>query len=155
MKQLYIHNPKAGYHLSSDGIATTEQKYGAVYMGFWCTKNPGGGWNESPVDVFYQPNPDVSLGHKSYFGILKRSEPITGKDRVYICDATSAFSEPIKGVICGDGEVLVSRYRHDFQTKGNCMIDGGRDYTRSSWPANYATVLIEGDKFIITEDNAP
>lgn len=49
-----------------------------------------------------------------------------------ITDAASAFSEPITGLLTDDGEVIVSRYRHDCVQKGPYMIDGGRDYLRTS-----------------------
>jgi len=35
-------------------------------------------------------------------------------------------------LLTDDGEVLVSRYRHDYVEKGPYMIDGGRDYLRTS-----------------------
>jgi hypothetical protein len=59
-----------------------------------------------------------------------------------ITDAASAFSEPITGLLTEDGEVLVSRFRHDYVTKGPYMIDGGRDYLRTSGNADSALVKI-------------
>ena len=46
------------YYLNESSIKTLEEFYGARYMGTWCTKNRSGLWNESPVEVFYQPKPD-------------------------------------------------------------------------------------------------
>ena len=59
-----------------------------------------------------------------------------------ITDAASAFCEPITGLLTDDGEVLVSRYRHDYVEKGPYMIDGGRDYLRTSGNAT-AGKLVE------------
>ena len=149
---MFVKIPENGYWFKKDGIRKIEENYGATYMGYWCTKSPNGNWNESPVDVFYQPNPDTSLGHTNYFGMFIKTDPYTGKSsgNVYITEASSAFSDPIAGIHTDDGEVIVSRYRHDYVEKGPYMIDGGRDYTRASM---HPTVVInvDGDKFVVTE----
>lgn len=141
---MFVKIPQDGYWFKQAGIQKIEEKYGAKYMGYWCTQRPSGGWNESPVDVFYQPNPDTSKGHTHYFGMFVRDES------VYITEASTAFKDPISGIVTDDGEVIVSRYRHDYVTKDNFMIDGGRDYTRASM---HPTVMItvNGDQFVITE----
>lgn len=141
---MFVKIPEDGYWFKKAGIQTIEEKYGAKYMGYWCTQRPSGGWNESPVDVFYQPNPDTSKGHTHYFGMFLRNES------VYITEASSAFKDPISGIVTDDGEVIVSRYRHDYVEKDGRMIDGGRDYTRCSM---HPTVMItvDGDQFVITE----
>jgi hypothetical protein len=143
MAELYVHVPKDGYHFKEAGLLKVESIKGAEYMGFWCTKRSDGSWNESPVDVFYQPNPNLEAGHSHYFGLF-----VDHVNRVMITDASSAFSEPMTGVICEDGEVLVSRYRHDYRTKGDRMVDGGRDYVRSSLHPT-ATVTVVDGKFVI------
>jgi hypothetical protein len=108
-------------------------------MGYWCTKKPSHDWNESPVDVFYVENPDRTKGHTNYFGMFKR------EGAVYITDASSAFSESISGVLCEDGEVLVSRYRHDYVRKGSHMVDGGRDYMKCSISPQVAVHVVNGE----------
>lgn len=144
---LYVNTPKDGYHLNEKQIKIAEEKYGAKYMGYWCTKRlDGNSWNERPVDVFYQPNPDTSKGHTHYFGLFVQ------EGNLWITNAASAFAEPITGIVCEDGEVIVSRFRHDYVTKGDRMIDGGRDYVRASLHAS-ARVTVDGDKFIV-EANA-
>lgn len=149
---MFVKIPENGYWFKKDGIRKIEEKYGARYMGYWCTKSPNGNWNESPVDVFYQPNPDTSLGHTNYFGMFIKTDPYTGKSTgsVYITEASSAFSDPIAGIPTDDGEVIVSRYRHDYVEKGPYMIDGGRDYTRSSMHST-VKITVDGDKFVIAE----
>lgn len=132
----FITTPKDGYWFNEDKIKKAEELYNAKYMGYWCTKRLDGmSWNEVPVDVFYQPNPDREKGHSNYFGLFFQN------DSLWITDAQSAFSETIGGIITDDGEVLVSRYRHHYVTKeGGYMIDGGRDYLRSSL---HPTISIE------------
>ena len=135
---MFVKIPEDGYWFKKDG--------------YWCTKRPNGGWNESPVDVFYQPNPDTSLGHTNYFGMFIKTDPYTGKSTgsVYITEASSVFSDPIAGIPTDDGEVIVSRYRHDYVEKDGRMIDGGRDYTRSS--AHQSVIItVDGDQFVVSE----
>lgn len=132
---MFITTPTDGYHFTESQIKTIEELKDAKYMGYWCTKRMDGSWNERPVDVFYNADPNLELGHKHYFGMFIQDGVI------YITDATSAFSETIGGIMCEDGEVLVSRYRHDYVTKdGGYMIDGGRDYLRASL---HPTISIE------------
>lgn len=141
---MFVKIPEDGYWFKKAGIQKIEEKYGAKYMGYWCTQRPSGGWNESPVDVFYQPNPDTSKGHTNYFGMFVRDES------VYITEASTAFKDPISGIVTDDGEVIVSRYRHDYVEKDGRMIDGGRDYTRASMHPT-VMVTVNGDQFVITE----
>ena len=136
--------PENGYHFNKEGIRKIEEMKSATYMGYWATKNPHGGWNETPVDVFYVENPDRSLGHSNYFGMFVQG------GKVYINNAESAFSEPIAGIHTRDGTAIVSRYRHDYVERGGCMIDGGRDYTRTSGhPVVY--FVVDGPNFKIKE----
>jgi len=123
---MFIKTPENGFHFTTDGIAIIAKQYGAQYMGPWSILQKSG-WSIDPVDVFYQPNPDVSKGHSHYFGMFR-----TFEGRVMITNAESAFSEPITGLLTETGEVIVSRYRHNCVVKGPFMIDGGRDYLRTS-----------------------
>lgn len=140
---MFIETPKKGYFFDEEGIAKIEKMYGGKYMGPWSIKTKNGNWGETPVDVFYQPNPDTSKGHSHYFGMFRRGE------EVYITNAESAFSEKITGVVCADGEVLVSRYRHDFVQKKCKMVDGGRDYIRS-YGGPFVDVTVNGSEFVLS-----
>jgi hypothetical protein len=155
MTELFVNVSEFGYHFDQNGIAIIEEKYGAKYMGFWCTQSTPGNWNDVPVDVFYQPNPDTSKGHSEYFGMFivpNFDEALPDRrPTVLITNAATAFAEPMTGVICEDGEVLISRYRHDYRTKGDRMVDGGRDYVRRSLHPT-ATVTVVNGNFVIKED---
>jgi len=146
---MFINTPKCGFHFSENGIAKMEERYNAKYMGYWCTKNSGGGWNEHPVDVFYVENPDTSKGHTNYFGLFHTQYTLIHDLGWMITNAESAFSEPIMGILCDDGEVIVSRYRHDCVMKGEYMIDGGRDYLRCSAGRLVRVIVLDG-KFLFT-----
>jgi len=142
---MFIEIPKDGYWLKEDSIKKVEELRNARYMGYWCTKRSDGeSWNETPVDVFYQPNPDIEAGHSNYFGLHIRDGTL------FITDAKSCFSEPIIGSICEDGEIIVSRYRHDYIEKKGAMIDGGRDYTRTNG-CKLILVEINGAEFSFKE----
>jgi hypothetical protein len=145
---LFIRTPEDGYWFTKQMISAVEQSRNAKYMGYWSKKTIAGDWSEQPVDVFYQQ--EAHPRGSNYFGLYR----VEGK--VYIVDAASCFSEPIIGVICEDREVLVSRYRHDYVTRGDRMIDGGRDYVRGS-PHPTAKVSVENDQFVfdVTESEQP
>jgi hypothetical protein len=143
---MHINTPDRGYYFKADGIKKIEDFYGAKYMGQWAVKGERG-WSGIPVDVFYQPNPDTAKGHSHYFGMF-----INGQNRMMITDAQSAFSEPIYGVLCDDGEVIVSRYRHDYVTKDGCMVDGGRDYFKRSDRGKTVRITVDRDQFVIEEE---
>jgi hypothetical protein len=136
------------YWIGEEGVAAVEKQFNAKFMGAWTTKRTfsNGGWFETPVDVFYQPNPDKARGHTHYFGMFNRD------GKTMICDAASAFSEPATGVLGPDDEVVVSRHRHDYQERFGdngeyVMIDGGRDYVRASAGNNPMVVVrvIDGE----------
>jgi len=125
----YFIKPTEGFHFSKNGLKMVQEHYGGTYVGYFCTKRRDGSWNDTPVDVFYQPNPDVSKGHSHYFGVFRRDVG------VYITNAISVTEQPMLGVVANDGEVVVSRYRHDYRRSndGSVFIDGGRDYTKYGW----------------------
>jgi hypothetical protein len=135
--ETYFIKSTEGYHFSIDGIKKIEDYYGGRFVGSFCTKRTDGSWNDEPVDVFYQPNPDFSKGHTHYFGMFRNS--LTG--HVMITNAISAFEHPMLGAIADDGEVIVSGYRHDYRRSkdGTVFIDGGRDYTR------YGRICVNSD----------
>jgi hypothetical protein len=143
---MFLKTPEHGYHFDSDKIKIIENHYGAKYLGYWTVKwSENLGWSSFPVDVFYQPNPDVSKGHTHYFGMH-----ISERGDLMISNAESAFSEPITGILTDDDEVIVSRYRHDFVVKEGYMIDGGRDYTRSSG-GKFVTINVKDGEFVIKQ----
>ena len=147
---MFIKIPKDGFHYDSKSIANIENSYNAKYMGYWCTKNTRDHqWNDTPVDVFYVAEPDRSKGHTNYFGMYVRY------NSSHIIDASSAFSAPITGILTNDGEVIVSRYRHDYVVKDGYIIDGGRDYLK--WSSNsllrFVNVSIKDGEFVLEVQN--
>jgi hypothetical protein len=130
------------YHFTQAGIDEISRHYGAQYMGHWCTSSKDGYWHETPVDVFYQPNPDTSKGHSHYFGMFTRNGD------VLITNAESAFECYIVGALdTVTDEVLVSRYRHDYQRSNQAFIDGGRDYLKTDPDVPLVRVTVNGSQF--------
>jgi len=137
------------YWFNDKQIGIIQEKYNAKYMGYWCTKRNGGGsWNEVPVDVFYVENPDTSKGHTNFFGMFRKGE------NVLITDASSCFSVPMTGILTKQGEVVVSRFRHDYRGAGDGAIDGGRDYTKLIGEACHMPkikVTVENGNFVFEQ----
>jgi hypothetical protein len=125
-----------------------EHNYHAKYVGEFCIRTKDGGWSESPVAVFYQPDPDVSKGHTHYFGIMAQF------GAVYITNAISAAEVDITGVQYGD-EIIYSRFHHDFRrnSTGEVFVDGGRDYLRWGGDMEHAKVvtlrIIDGELKVV------
>lgn len=97
-----------------------------------CLRNRDGGWTEIPASVFYQPKKS-DPSHSYYFGLT--FDPmllLNGEYRLLITSAQSAAEGVWSGVRNQTGEIVFSRYRHDFRaaSSGGPAVDGGRDYTR-------------------------
>lgn len=143
---MFIQPLTEGFYFTLADVAKAEKHYNAKYMGYWAIKDQQGNWTETPVEVFYQANPDKSKGHSHYFGLYRNSFGDT-----FILNAESAFSKPIIGVLTEDGEVLVSRYRHDYVCKGIHFIDGGRDYLRWDKGSQFVEITVDNGEFIFKE----
>lgn len=142
---MFTRIPKNGHHLKQDGILAVEEEMNAKYLGAWAIKTPKG-WTEFPVDVFYVANPDRSKGHSNYFGLLYS----VSRGSIVICNAATVFETPCSAVIAEDGEVLISRYRHDYREAGGVMIDGGRDYTRAI--GDTYTIVVKDGNFYLDDE---
>lgn len=112
------------YWLKPKGVKQVERAYDAKFIGHWCARLADGTWSQQPLDVFYVEEPDFEAGHSNYFGITVR-----GNDTL-ITNAASCFEEPIIGFLSKGKEVVVSRYRHDYQERSDGTVDGGRDYLK-------------------------
>ena len=123
---------------SEENIAIIEKAYKAKYV-FESSirRDEKLSWSDIPVAIFYteKKHPEGS----NYFGIWR--EPSSA---VYIADAISAANEEIIGVVADNGDVIYSRYRHDFRTSpdGSVWIDGGRDYVRVGGNNDFVTMKV-------------
>ena len=109
--------------LSAESIAKIEEKYSAKYVIDGCLKHSDD-WINFPVAVFYRE--EKHPRGSNYFALYLSS------DGAVITDGLSAVQGEFQGFLFDDGTLVHSRYRHDYFTYGNAMVDGGRDYFRSS-----------------------
>jgi outer membrane protein assembly factor BamB len=123
-----INNESAMF--SKSQVETIENLRKAIYV---CSTEHKG----IPVEVFYgsQEHP-VS---KSRYFALYRSNGI-----LMITDGSFIEDQEIEAVVANNGEIIYSRYRHDYRTSkdGSVFIDGGRAYTRCSLDARRITLII-------------
>lgn len=133
-------------------IQAIGKRYKAKHVGDFCIRTKTGSYTDSPVMVFYtkDAHPDGSNYIGFYYGYDKTTNEF---DVPMICNAVSAFLEPIDAVIADDGEIIYSRFRHDYVTSedGSVWIDGGRDYRRCGVykPNRYVQLGIKKHKLIV------
>ena len=99
--------------------------------------------SDVPVDVFYRATPHPQFGNR-YFGIYY--DHFRGHTMITNADVVESFEF---GMIEHDGKYYYSQSHHDYKTVGDKMIDGGRQYIRSSGGA--ITMHIKNGKFYIKE----
>jgi len=144
---------------SAEDLERIEAHYEAKYVCETCLKNRDGGWANIPVSIFYQVDPSkVPEGGSQWFGLFFRAADPTDISEVlnHLCivNAISAVENDIKGIVADNGDVIYSRYRHDYRWSpdNSVMIDGGRDYTRTSvCPNGMVTLRIVEDKLTIVD----
>jgi hypothetical protein len=145
MKKIIVNNGRADAKFN---IEKVEEKYKAKFVGQLCLRTAGGGWHGDDCgDVYYQETPPVE-GYSNYFALIYQN------GGTYITSGASAVEGIIDGVIALDGEVIYSRYRHDYRTStdGSTFIDGGRDYVRGGMVGKYISLkIIDGEWYQLEE----
>jgi hypothetical protein len=111
---------------SDEHIAKIEEKYNAKYVIDACLQNKNGSWINFPAAIFYteEAHPQGSNYMAFYWSEIH--------DGWMITDGQSAVKEPFGGFLFEDGELVHSRFRHDCFVHRDAMVDGGRDYFKSS-----------------------
>lgn len=102
------------------------------------------------VEVFYGAEPHP-VSQSRYFGLYKSS--VFGE--LMITNGAFIEDQEFDAVIADNGEVIYSRYRHDYRTSkdGSVWIDGGRSYTRSGiYPPEKRTVLVVRNGELVQKD---
>lgn len=141
---------KAIYHDSSilkpEGIRKVEEAYDAKYVASFAI--PGHIFK----DVFYVKNPDISKGHRHYFGMMRRPGSqiaITAVENIDDRDPNSNYVS-LCGFVCED-TFYYSGDRHDLvMAPDGRWIDGGLYYTRSSCEITHFLILADGGPEIST-----
>lgn len=120
-------------------VAKVEKRYNVKFVCETPIKDRGV-WRDFPSLIFYgEKHPQGS----NYMALSLVPRGLEEWDLV-ITDGISATEEDFTGILDGD-EVIYSRYRHDYRVgKTGVMIDGGRDYLRSSNGNIVIMRIIEG-----------
>ena len=106
--------------LSDKTIELIEYKYNAKYLIDSCLKTKRGYYADQPVAFFYTP--EKHSNGSNFFGIYFSNE------KFMITDGHDIVNQKIIGIANEDGEVIHSRYVHDFVTHKGLSIDGGLEY---------------------------
>lgn len=114
-------------------VAKHYRKKDGVPVKYVCTTSlPTTG--EYAADVFYRETPHPEFGNR-YFGLVLKD------DNVYITNAEAVENLEFGCVENDIGSLEYSSTRHDYKRFQNeNMIDGGRDYVRSSGFVHYFRV---------------
>ena len=112
--------------LKEDNIKTIEREYNAKYVleTDLLGKDQYSGatfWGNKPAAIFYteKAHPKGS----NYFALYFRG------DTLMITDGLPSIKDVVFNGLEAEGEVVYSRYRHDFREgKNGAYVDGGRDY---------------------------
>lgn len=126
-------------NITLEQIAKIELKKDAVFICETCLADKSGNFFNNPTAIFFAKESHPQGSH--YFGVFWKF------DTLYICNAFSATVHDITGIVAENGDIIYSRYRHDYRTSPDesVWIDGGRDYTRSGG-GKFVTLRIIGDK---------
>lgn len=108
-------NKISEYYSQKDGVAVR----------YICTTDVGDSDND-PADIFYRDTPHPEFGNR-YFAMRLRGE------QLYISNADQIEELTFGMIEDDDGDLQYSQYRHDYKAfKNGNMIDGGRNYIKSS-----------------------
>jgi hypothetical protein len=112
--------------LDEKNINIIEKKYNGKYVIDSCLRGMYNTWANFPAMIFYSeiPHPQGS----NYFALYKSFNEISEETNWMITDGASGVEGEFYGFLFPDGELLHSRYRHDYCRHGGIAIDGGRDY---------------------------
>lgn len=146
MKKITVNSGRSDAQFN---IEKVEAKYNAKFVGQFALKTKDGGWSgDSCGDVYYQEKVPVE-GYSNYFALIIQM------GSTYITSGASGVSGIINGVIADDGEIIYSRYRHDYRTStdGSTFIDGGRDYVRGGTHGRYIQMKVIDGEFYQLEDH--
>lgn len=101
--------------------------------------------NDVHVAIFYGSTAPPVSGSR-YFGLY-----YGGYDnRLMITDGSFVEEQEIIGVVAENGDVIFSRYRHDYRTSpdGTATVDGGRAYVKSSLSPRVRVRVKDGNVYV-------
>lgn len=122
-------------------IKEVENLYNCKYVGEFSLPAKEGGWVNMPVAIFYQD--EAHPQGSNWMAVFMRYDHYSDKNKLYVADGKPAVDVEWDGILTPEGDIIYSAYRHDMQldSTGRYSIDGGREYTKISYPS-------EGNKSI-------
>lgn len=129
------HNPL--YNIEQVEKVYTERD--GVQVKYVCTTDLRN--SDVPADIFYRATPHPTFGNR-YFGLFVN--PFTGNNVITNADIVEEFEF---GCVENDnGELEYSESHHEYKSFNNGnMIDGGRQYIRSSATGARVYVVKDGE----------
>ena len=111
--------------LEDKTIESVCKDYNAKYVIDTCLRTATGEWANFPAAIFYteQAHPQGS----NYFALFKSMH-----GEWMISNGYEAVQGVFHGILFEDGELVHSRFRHDYFVHREAMADGARDYFRTS-----------------------
>ena len=108
-------------------IEDIEKKYNAKYVMDSCLMLQDGSWANWPAAFFYteEKHPEGSNYMVFYKNQFDQGEWL-------ITNGIRISQGEFYGFLFEDGELVHSRYRHDYFEHRGVIVDGGRDYFKSS-----------------------
>ena len=139
--------------LNPEAIKKVEEKYNAKYVLEACLRSRDGNWHNQPAAIFYtdDPHPEGS----NYFALYMHHGWEGQPAQLMITNGVSAIQGIFKGARADDGEIIYSRYRHDYRTSrdGSVTVDGGRDYFKAhALPSQVVEFIVVADRLELVEN---
>lgn len=121
MQPMIKHNPQ----FDTDKVCETYSQRDGVDITYVCTTDLRA--SDTPVDVFYRETPHPQFGNR-YFGIYYDYY----RDGTFIIGADVVEELEFGMIQDNEGTYHYSQSHHDYKEIDGQMIDGGRQYIRSS-----------------------
>jgi hypothetical protein len=106
-------------------IIGIEKHYNATYVVDACLKNINGAWVNFPAAIFHT---ETAHPQGSNYMAMYWSE----NDGWMVTNGFEAVQGVFHGIVFDDGELVHSRFRHDYFVHREAMADGARDYHRTN-----------------------
>lgn len=105
----------------------------------------GNRWNDNSSLIFYSTEKHPRGSNYMAFSYNYAT------DEYVVSDGISVTEIDIYGVVTDHDTVIYSRFRHDYRVVDGAMIDGGRDYVRSSVGNRVTMRIIDGELKVIEQ----
>ncbi len=143
-----------GSQFDDKTLAELEKHYNAKFVCDTCLVDVKGTKGNFAASVFYteEAHPEGS----NYLALYYKYA--LGENLgLFVADGICVLDQIFEGIVADNGDVVYSRYRHDFVTSpdGSVSADGGQEYGRFLWTngaqPDIVKMHVEGAKLVIME----